>query len=63
MERHLSYTLPHKCVVSYNGTDIRANTLSTEASPHIEFLPVEELLPQEFPENPTAPLTPYFSTL
>jgi hypothetical protein len=44
------------CVVSSNGIDIRDNTPLTEAPPHIEIPPVEELLPQEFPENTTAPL-------
>jgi hypothetical protein len=44
------------CVMSSNGTDIRDKTPLTEAPPHIEIPPVEELLPQEFPKNPTAPL-------
>jgi hypothetical protein len=48
------------CVVSSNGTDLRDNNPPTEAPPHIKVPPVQELLPQEFPEHPTAPLIPYF---
>jgi hypothetical protein len=44
------------CVVYSNGEDIRDTIPPPEASPHIDVPPVEELLPQEFPENPTAPL-------
>jgi hypothetical protein len=46
------------CVVSSNGTNIKDTTPLTEAPPHITVPPVEELLPQEFPENLTAPLIP-----
>jgi hypothetical protein len=44
------------CIVSSNGIYIGDNTPLTEAPPDIEIPPVEELLPQEFPEKPTAPL-------
>jgi hypothetical protein len=53
MERQPSYAL-QLCVVDYNRTNIRANTPPIEGPPHIEVLPVGELLPHEFPENPTA---------
>jgi hypothetical protein len=46
------------CVVSSNGTYLRHNTPPTDAPPHIEVQLVEELLPQEFPEHPTAPFIP-----
>jgi hypothetical protein len=46
------------CVVSSNGIDIEDIIPPTEASPHIEVPPVEEILPQELPENPTAPFIP-----
>jgi hypothetical protein len=46
------------CVVSSNGTRYQRHYSSHEAPPHIEVPPVGELLPQEFPENPTAPLIP-----
>ena len=44
------------CVVSSNGIDIGDNTPLTEPPPHIKIPPIEALLPQEFPENPTTPL-------
>jgi hypothetical protein len=34
------------CVVSSNGTDIRDTIPPTEASPHLDVPPIEELLPQ-----------------
>jgi hypothetical protein len=46
------------CVVSSNKTDIGSNTPLTKTSPHIEVPPVDELLPQEFPENTTETLVP-----
>jgi hypothetical protein len=44
------------CVVSLNRTYIRDNTPLTRSLAHIEFPSFVELLPQEFPENTTAPL-------
>jgi hypothetical protein len=44
------------CVVSSKGTDIGDKTPITESPPHIKVPPVEEILPQEFPESATAPL-------
>ena len=44
------------CIVSSNGIYIGDNTPLTEAPPHIEIPPAEEILPQEFLENPFAPL-------
>jgi hypothetical protein len=44
------------CVVSSKGTYIRDKTPITESPPHIEVPPVEEILPQEFPESATTPL-------
>jgi hypothetical protein len=44
------------CVVSSKGIDIVDNTPITESPPHIKVPPVEEILPQEFPESATAPL-------
>jgi hypothetical protein len=41
------------CVVSSKGTDIRDKTPITESPPHIKVPPVEEILPQEFPESAT----------
>jgi hypothetical protein len=46
------------CVVSSNGTDIKDTIPIMEAPPHIEVPPVEELLPQKFPETTTEPLVP-----
>jgi hypothetical protein len=44
------------CVVSSNGTDTGDTIPPTEASPHLDVLRIEEILPQGFPENPTTPL-------
>jgi hypothetical protein len=44
------------CVVSSKGTNIKYKTPITESPPHIEVPPVEEILPQEFPESAIAPL-------
>jgi hypothetical protein len=46
------------CVVSSNGTNLRDNTALTEAPPHIKVPSVKEILLEEFPDNPTAPLIP-----
>jgi hypothetical protein len=47
--------------MSSNGIDIRDNTPPIEAPTHIKIPPFEEILPQEFPNNPTIPLIPDFS--
>jgi hypothetical protein len=44
------------CVVSSKGTYIRDTTSIIESPPHIKVPPIEEILPQEFPESTTAPL-------
>jgi hypothetical protein len=44
------------CVVSSKGTDIGDMTPITKSPPHINIPPIEEILPQEFPESATAPL-------
>jgi hypothetical protein len=49
------------CVESSNGKNIRDNTPPIDASPHIKVQSVGEILPQEFPENPTAPLIPDYA--
>jgi hypothetical protein len=59
----LLYPSTQVCVVSSNITDIRDTIPPTEASPHLDSLLIEELLPQEFLENPTAPLIPDFPPL
>jgi hypothetical protein len=50
-------------VVSSNGTDVEYNTPLIESSPPNEVPSFGEILRQEFPENTTAPLTPYFFPL
>jgi hypothetical protein len=47
------------CVVYSNETDIESNTPPIKVPPHIKVPPVEELLPQNLPENPDAPLISY----
>ena len=49
------------CVISSNGTKNRDTIPPTEASPLPNIPLVEEILPQESPENPTTPLIPYFT--
>jgi hypothetical protein len=44
------------CVIYSNGTDTGDTIPPTEASPHLDVPPVEEILPQGFFENPTTPL-------
>jgi hypothetical protein len=48
------------CVVYSNGTNNGDTIPPTEASPHLDVPLVEEILPQEFLENPSAPLIPDF---
>jgi hypothetical protein len=48
------------CVVSSNETNTGDTIPPTEASPHLDVPPVEEISPQEFLENPTTPLIPDF---
>jgi hypothetical protein len=40
------------CGISSNGTDTRDTIHPTKASPHLDIPPVDEILPQEFLENP-----------
>jgi hypothetical protein len=49
------------CVISSNGTETGDTIPPTEASPPLDVPPVEEILPQELPENPTTPLIPNFT--
>jgi hypothetical protein len=49
------------CVISSNGTETGDTIPPTEASPPLDVPPVEEILPQELPENPTTPLIPDFT--
>jgi hypothetical protein len=56
----LIHPSPQVCVLSSKGTDIRDIVPPTEASPHLDVPPTEEILPQGFPENPTTPLIPDF---
>jgi hypothetical protein len=48
------------CVISSNGTDTGDTIPPTEVSSHLDVPPVEEILPQDFLENPTTPLKPNF---
>jgi hypothetical protein len=49
------------CVISSNGTETGDTIPPTEASPPLDVPPVEEILPQELPENPMTPLIPDFT--
>jgi hypothetical protein len=51
------------CVIYSNGIDTGDTIPPTKASPHLEVPPVEELLPQEFLDNPTTPLSLSFPPL
>jgi hypothetical protein len=48
------------CVIYSNGTNTKDITPPTEAFPHLYVPPIEEISPQEFLENPTAPFIPDF---
>jgi hypothetical protein len=54
----LIHPLAQVCVISSNGTKTGDTIPPTEASPPLDVPLVEEILPQELPENPTTPLTP-----
>jgi hypothetical protein len=49
------------CVISSNRTENRDTISPTEASPLPDVPLVEEILPQESPNNPTTPLIPDFT--
>jgi hypothetical protein len=54
----LIHPLTQVCVVSSNGTDNGDTIPPTKASPLLDIPLVEEILPQEPPENPPTPHTP-----
>jgi hypothetical protein len=60
-EPSLIHPLAQVCVISSNGTEIDDTIPPTEASPPLNVPPVEEILPQELPKNPTKPLIPDFT--
>jgi hypothetical protein len=49
------------CVISSKGTETQDTIVPTETSPPLDIPLVEENLAQEFPENPSTPLTPDFT--
>jgi hypothetical protein len=56
----LIHPLTQVYVVSSNGTETGDTISPTEDSPPLDVPPVEEILPQELPENPMTPITPDF---
>jgi hypothetical protein len=57
----LIYPYTQVCVISSNRTEIGDTIPPTKTSPPLDIPPVEEILPQKLPENPTTLPIPNFT--